>query len=51
MITTMPYTSLGEALTTDYLFVREQFTDEQWERFIRTRRFVDHEVLPEINQY
>ena len=48
---TMPYAHLGEALTTDYLFVREQFTDEQWERFIRTRRFVDLEVLPAINGY
>ncbi len=48
---TMPYTHLGEALATDYLFVREQFTDEQWEHFIRTRRFVDDEVLPAINDY
>jgi glutaryl-CoA dehydrogenase len=42
---------LGEALATDYFFVREQFSDEQWERFIRTRRFVDQEVLPVINDY
>ena len=47
----MPYTHLGEALATDYFFVREQFTDEQWDRFIATRRFVDHEVLPAINEY
>jgi glutaryl-CoA dehydrogenase len=51
MTLTMPYTHLGEALATDYLFVREQFSDEQWERFIRTRRFVDQEVLPAINAY
>jgi glutaryl-CoA dehydrogenase len=49
--TTLPYAHLGEALATDYFFVREQFTDEQWERFIATRRFVDHEVLPAINGY
>src|SRR4029077_1287839 len=29
----------------------EQFTDEQWEHFIKTRRFVDEEVLPAINEY
>jgi glutaryl-CoA dehydrogenase len=45
------YASLGKALATDYLFVREQFTEEQWECFIRTRRFVDEEVLPVINDY
>ena len=30
---------------------REQFTPEQWEHFIATRRFVDDEVLPVINDY
>jgi glutaryl-CoA dehydrogenase len=47
----MPYTNLGAALATDYFLVREQFTDEQWDGFIRTRRFVDEEVLPVINDY
>ena len=47
----LPYAHLGDALATDYFQVREQFTDEQWEHFIATRRFVDHEVLPEINRY
>ena len=47
----LPYQHLGTALATDYFFVREQFTDEQWEWFIAARRFVDHEVLPTINQY
>ena len=47
----VPYAHLGEALATDYFFVREQFTDEQWERFLATRRFVDQEVLPVINGY
>ena len=49
MTVAMPYAHLGEALATDYLLVREQFSDEQWERFIATRRFVDTEVLPAIN--
>src|SRR5207244_3752928 len=47
----MPYEHLGEALATDYFLIREQFTDEQWDMFIRTRRFVDREVLPVINDY
>ena len=47
----MPYTHLGEALATDYLLVREQFSDLEWDRFIATRRFVDDEVLPVINDY
>jgi hypothetical protein len=47
--TAMPYTHLGEALATDYLLVREQFSDAEWERFLATRRFVDDEVLPAIN--
>jgi glutaryl-CoA dehydrogenase len=51
MTTTMPYQHLGAALATDYFFVREQFSDEQWEHFLRTRRFVDEEVLPAINDY
>src|ERR671936_2976818 len=49
--TAMPYAHLGEALATDYFHVRDQFTDEQWEHFIATRRFVAHEVLPVINGY
>jgi glutaryl-CoA dehydrogenase len=47
----VPYQHLGEALATDYFFVREEFTDEQWEWFIAARRFVDQEVLPTINEY
>jgi glutaryl-CoA dehydrogenase len=47
----MPYAHLGEALATDYFLVREEFSDEQWDLFIRTRRFVDQEVLPVINDY
>ena len=50
-IETVPYEHLGEALATDYFRVREQFNDEEWERFLATRRFVDDEVLPAINAY
>ena len=48
---TVPYQHLGAALATDYFRVREQFSDEQWDHFVRTRRFVDDEVLPVINEY
>jgi glutaryl-CoA dehydrogenase len=51
MATALPYAHLGDSLATDYFHVREQFTDEQWQHFLATRRFVDHEVLPAINQY
>src|SRR5215470_11748746 len=50
-MSTIPYQHLGEALATDYFFVRETFTDEEWEHFLATRRFVDEEVLPAINEY
>ena len=42
---------LGTALVTDHFLVREQFDDSEWEPFMRTRRFVDEEVLPVINDY
>ena len=42
---------LGESLGTDFFSVREQFTDEQWSRFIAVRRFVDEEVVPVIGPY
>ncbi len=47
----MSYDHLGQALGTDFFTVREQFTDEQWDRFITTRRFVDDEVLPVAGDY
>ena len=47
----MSYEHLGQALGTDFFTVREQFTDEQWDRFITTRRFVDDQVLPVIGDY
>ncbi|HXP55701.1 MAG TPA: acyl-CoA dehydrogenase family protein [Streptosporangiaceae bacterium] len=42
---------LGESLGTDFFFVRDQFTDEQWDRFITVRRFVDEEVVPIVGPY
>jgi glutaryl-CoA dehydrogenase len=42
---------LGTALATDYFLLRDQFDDADWEHFLRTRRFVDEEVLPVINDY
>jgi glutaryl-CoA dehydrogenase len=42
---------LGTALVTDHLLVREQFDEAESEPVIRTRRFVDEEVLPVINDY
>ena len=47
----MPYEHLGEALATDYFFVRDQYSAEEWRHFLRTREFVDEEVLPQINAY
>src|SRR6185437_2679153 len=44
-------THLGEALGTDFFSVREQFTDEQWDKFITVRKFVDTEVVPVAGQY
>jgi glutaryl-CoA dehydrogenase len=45
------YTGLGNALATDYFFVREQLTEAQLDVLRRVRRFVDDEVLPAIGGY
>jgi glutaryl-CoA dehydrogenase len=42
---------LGTALATDFFLLREQLDDADWDVFLRTRRFVDDEVLPVINGY
>src|SRR3954467_8259271 len=47
-MTTIP---TGGALATDHFLLRDQFSDEEWERFRATRHFVDEEVLPTINEY
>ena len=44
-------THLGESLGTDFFSVREQFTEEEWSRFIAVRRFVDEEVVPVAGGY
>jgi glutaryl-CoA dehydrogenase len=49
--TALPYAHLGDALATDYFQLRDQFSDEEWAHFSSTRRFVDSEVLPAINEY
>jgi len=43
--------SIGEALGTDYFGLREPFTPQQESYLVRTRTFVDTEVLPVINGY
>jgi glutaryl-CoA dehydrogenase len=45
------FAHLGNALGTDFFSVQEQFSDEQWDRFIAVRRFVDHEVIPVAARY
>ena len=45
------HAQLGESLGTDFFFVQDQFSDEQWAHFIDIRRFVDHEVLPAAAGY
>ena len=50
-MTSTGYDHLGEALGTDFFAVQEQFTDEQWDRFITTRRFVDEDVVPVVGDY
>jgi glutaryl-CoA dehydrogenase len=42
---------IGDALSTDYLLLREQLTDTQLDYLARARRFVDEEVLSTINDY
>ena len=42
----MPYEHLGEALATDYFFVHDQLSAEEWRHFLRTGEFVDEELLP-----
>jgi glutaryl-CoA dehydrogenase len=42
---------IGEALSTDYFLLREEFSPEQLDYLLRTRAFVQDEVLPVINDY
>jgi glutaryl-CoA dehydrogenase len=45
------FEDLGHSLSTDYLLIREQLTDEQLDVLRRVRVFVDDEVLPVIGGY
>jgi glutaryl-CoA dehydrogenase len=45
------YTGIGKSLGTDYFLIREELTEAELEYWRRTRRFVDQEVLPVINDY
>jgi glutaryl-CoA dehydrogenase len=42
---------IGDALSTDYFFLRDQLTADQLSYLTRTRQFVDDAVLPSINEY
>ena len=42
---------MGDSLSTDYFLLRDQLTETQLDHLNRARRFVDHEVLPAINEY
>ena len=44
-------TGIGDALSTDYFLLREEFSPEQLGYLQRTRAFVQDEVLPVINDY
>jgi glutaryl-CoA dehydrogenase len=39
---------IGKAVGTDYFFLRDQLSDEQWDYLTRARHFVQDEVLPVI---
>jgi glutaryl-CoA dehydrogenase len=42
---------IGKALSTDYFQLREELSPEQMDHLMRTRAFVEDEVLPVINGY
>jgi len=42
---------IGKALSTDYFQLREELSPEQMDHLLRTRTFVEDEVLPVINGY
>ena len=45
------YSNIGEALGTDYFLLKEHLTEDERSYLERTRRFVDEEVLPVINDF
>jgi len=44
-------TVIGRSRGTDYFLIADQLSDEEMDYWRRTRIFVDHEVLPVINDY
>jgi glutaryl-CoA dehydrogenase len=47
----LAYADVGKALGTDYFLLRDQLSADEIEYLERTRRFVEDEVLPVINNY
>jgi glutaryl-CoA dehydrogenase len=45
------YTDIGKSLGTDYFLLRERLTADEQDYLMRTRRFVEEEVLPAINDF
>src|SRR5262249_1345578 len=45
------YTDIGKALGTDYFLLRAGMTEDEKDYLQRARRFVEEEVLPQINPY
>jgi glutaryl-CoA dehydrogenase len=45
------YNDIGKALGTDYFHIRDELSDEELDYLERTRRFVEHELLPVIGDY
>lgn len=45
------YTDIGKALGTDYFLLRAELTGDERDYLERTRRFVEEEVMPQINPY
>jgi glutaryl-CoA dehydrogenase len=45
------YTGIGKALGTDYFFLKSTLSESELDYLERTRRFVQDEVLPVINDY
>ena len=48
---TGPHDDIGRSLFTDYLGLQDELTEQELDYLERTRRFVDHEVLPVIGDY
>src|ERR1700757_3186915 len=45
------YTDIGKALGTDYFLLKGELTHAERDYLTRTRRFVEEEVMPQINPY